>query len=819
MIRTLHKVFAAVLCSLLLAVPLLFSQRARGHWAFQPIRDPQPPRVQQEQWCRAPLDAFVLARLEAQGLTPAPPADRRTLIRRLYVDLLGLPPAPEEVEAFVHDSGVDAYERLVDHLLASPAYGERWGRHWLDVARYADTKDLVLLFGPDRVRPYAYTYRDYVVRALNEDVPFDRFVHDQLAADRIMPPGEEWRLAALGFLTLGRLFDNNPHDIYDDQIDTVTRGFLGLTVSCARCHDHKYDAISQEDYYALYGVFANSERPLELPLIAGEKTAEARAFEKKAAPKRAELKELIDQQYQHLTETARQRTGDYLVHLVSQPVDPLETVVFFLSLSPDDLRPQVVARWRRYLSRHARSSDPVFGPWGDLMEIAEEPFAEKAQAILARWAEVPAGIGRGQVNPLVRVALAEAKLESKEAVARAYGALFQRVYQESKKPAGEISPGEAEARQQLLAIITGPAGPVYFPRRHTYLYMDRVPRGKFSGLIKELDKMAVLTPGAPPRAMVLVDSPQQTEPRVFLRGNPLRPGRTVERRFLQVLSACAPEPFGKGSGRLDLARAITSAKNPLTARVIVNRVWMHHFGQPLVDTPSDFGVRSTPPSHPDLLDHLAHTLQRDGWSLKKLHRRIVLSSTYRQGGMDRPACRKIDPSNRLLWRYPRQRLDLEAMRDTLLALSGRLERRLGGKAVQLVKDAKNGRRTLYGLVDRQDLPGLYRVFDFANPDQTAARRPQTTVPQQALFSMNSPFLVEQVRSLLALPEIREKKDPGERVRALYRRVLLREPTADEIALAVEFVEAAQADPRKARLTPWEQYAQVLLMTNELMFVE
>jgi hypothetical protein len=790
---------------------------AREHWAFRPIADPPPPQVRDLDWCRSPLDAFVLARLEAAGLSPSPPADARTLIRRVTFDLTGLPPTPEEVEAFVNDHRPDAYERLVDRLLASPAYGERWGRHWLDVARYADTKDLVLLFGPDRIRPYAYTYRDYVVRAFNEDLPYDQFIHDQLAADKVAPKGERWRLAAMGFLTLGRLFDNNPPDVYDDQIDTVTRGLLGLTVSCARCHDHKYDDIPTADYYSLYGVFAGSERPLDLPLIAEpQRTPEYEKFAKESAAKREALRKHTDTQYAQLTETARLRVGDYLVQVATQPPDPLETGIFFLSLSPGDLRPQIVARWRRYLRRHGRSGDPVFGLWGELMDLPDDSYPERAKKVLARWDDVPAGTGRDQVNPLVRAGLRVAKITSRADVARAYGAVFKKVYEDSRKPAGSVPAGEKEVRGQLLAILTTPAGPVYFPRRHAYLYMDRVPRGTYSGLRKELDKLAVLSPAAPPRAMVLADSPQLENPRVFVRGNPLRPGEVVPRRFLRLLSPGDREPFTDGSGRLGLARAITAPDNPLTARVIVNRVWMHHFGNPLVDTPSDFGVRSSPPTHPALLDHLATALQRDGWSLKALHRRIVLSSAYRQAsGLERQSRkrRKIDPEDRLLWRYPRRRLGLEAMRDAMLAVSGRLERKVGGRAVDLVGDAKNRRRTLYGLVDRQDLPGLYRAFDFASPDQTAARRPQTTVPQQALFALNSPFVLEQARALAGL--VAGEKDSRAKVQALYRRVLLREPDEGEVELALRFVKSAEGLP----LGPWEQYAQVLLISNEFHFVD
>ncbi len=798
-------------------------EQARRHWAYQPLRRPTLPAVRDEQWPASPVDYFLMARWDAAGLSPAAPADRRTLLRRVYYDLLGLPPTFEEVEAFMSDPAPDAYERVVDRLLASPRYGERWGRHWLDVARYADTKDLVLLYGRDAIRPYAYTYRDYVIRALNEDTPYDQFIHEQLAAEQLEPPVEPWRLGAMGFLTLGRLYDNNPPDIYDDQIDTVTRGLLGLTVACARCHDHKYDAIPTADYYSLYGVFANSQSPIEPPLTADpQKTPGAAEFEAKAAPKRAALRKFIDEQYNSIRETARRRTPDYLAKIATEKPDPLETAVFFLSLSPDDLKPQLLATWRRYLERRSHADDPVFGPWGELLSFPEERFAAEAPAIVQRWLDREAGVAAGQVNPRVQQALREKPPASRGAAAALYGELLVQAYEESQAESAAAAESDAAAREQLAAVLTGEEGPLFFPKSHTYLYMARVERGNYSGQLLELDKLAVHEAGAPPRAMTLVDSEQIREPHVFLRGNPRQPGEHVPRRFLQVLSGEERRPFTHGSGRLDLARAITSPDNPLTARVLVNRVWMHHFGEPLVATPGDFGVRSDPPTHPELLDYLAWTLQQEGWSLKRLHRLVLLSSAYRQSSLPEKATLEDQPSRNenpnSLARFPRRRLDLEAMRDTLLYLADRLDLTLYGRPVDVAGDPRNRRRTIYGLVDRQNLPGLYRAFDFANPDQSADRRPNTTTPQQALFGMNSPLVLEQAKAVASRRELFAHSAPKDRLRALYRIVFARDPSADEIAAGMRFLQGAEATP-SPQLSPWEQYAQVLLLTNELMFVD
>jgi hypothetical protein len=355
--------------------------------------------------------------------------------------------------------------------------------------------------------------------------------------------------------------------------------------------------------------------------------------------------------------------------------------------------------------------------------------------------------------------------------------------------------------------------------------MSRPDKDRYGTLAANLDKVAVNATNPPPaRAMVVVDLPKPYEPHIFKRGNPARLGDPVPRAFLQVLSGGEKKPFTHGSGRLELARAIASPANPLTARVFVNRVWMEHFGEPLVASPSDFGTRSERPTHPELLDWLASEFIHSGWSVKHLHRVMVLSSAYQQASLiPQSAIRNpqsSDPENKLLWHFPRRRLDLEAMRDSLLFISGRLDLTMGGRPVDVAADPLNCRRTVYGLVDRQDLPALFRAFDFAVPDQCVERRPRTTVPQQALFAMNSPFVMEQARALVARPEIADAKKPAQRVNALFRHVLGRPPAKHETASALRFVEAAKAeDQLKDGLTPWEQFAQVLLAMNELVFVE
>ncbi|HKB37255.1 MAG TPA: DUF1549 and DUF1553 domain-containing protein, partial [Gemmataceae bacterium] len=628
----------------------------RRHWAFQTVRRPGVPSVRNTSWPLTEVDRFLLAKLEEKNLAPSEDADRHTLLRRVTFDLIGLPPTPEELDAFEADRSPDAFAKVVDRLLSSPQYGERWGRHWLDVARYADTKGYV--FTDERRFPFAYTYRDYVVRVFNEDLPYDQFILHQLAADRLDLKADRRPLAAMGFLTLGRRFLNNVPDIIDDRIDVTMRGLQGLTVACARCHDHKFDPIPQKDYYSLYGVFASSVEPADLPTI---------------------------------------------------------------------MAPIPTPEYQAYSRELARLQKDV------------EDFREKHRE--------------------------------------------------------ELQKRNRKFRDELRALQ------------------------------KKADALKVTHPGAPASAMVLNDLPRPVEPVVFLRGNPNNRGPAVPRHYLEVIAGENRKPFTDGSGRRELARAIASKDNPLTARVLVNRVWQWHFGEGLVRSPSNFGLRGELPTHPELLDYLAAEFMAKGWSIKKLHRLILLSRVYRQKSDDRADGKRVDVDNRLLWRMNRQRLDFEAMRDSLLFVAGRVNARVGGPPVNIVDPPFATRRSIYGFIDRQNLPGLFRTFDFASPDAHVPQRHGTTVPQQALFLMNSPFLVEQARHLVA--RLDEKRtEPAQRIVQLYRLLYGRSPEAEETALGLRFIEDASRaaaikgpDAGGKGLTPWQQYAQVLLLSNEMVFVD
>jgi mono/diheme cytochrome c family protein len=794
----------------------------KNHWAFQPVRKPPFPAVKTPGWCTSPIDAFILAKLEANGLAPAPVADRRALIRRAYFDLIGLPPSESEVEAFISDPSPDAFARLIDRLLSSPQYGERWGRYWLDVARYADSKGYV--FNQERRFPYAYTFRDYVIQAFNQDVPYDQFILQQLAADRLSLDSDKHPLAAMGFLTVGRRFMNNIHDIIDDRIDVTTRGLLGLTVTCARCHDHKFDPIPTRDYYSLYGVFASSKEPALPPVIETPlRTKEYLVFEKQLQDKEQKLQKFFEQKHQELEANFRRRAADYLLAGHDARGKP-KTEEFMFVTEGGELNPLGVARWRTFLETSRKSADPVFRMWHALAALPEKEFRAQAPAMVEKVSAAKT------TNRLVAHAFSGTSPADLRETAKRYGDLFtaaDKAWQEATKKAAEAKQPAPKslpdpAQEELRQFLYNPGRPTCLAMRDTEEFLlDRASLDQLKALRSDMEKLKATSPGAPARAMILEDTPNPYNPHVFLRGNPNNPGDAVPRQFLELLSGPGRKPFHEGSGRLELARAIASKDNPLTARVLVNRVWLHHFGAGLVHTPSDFGMRSDPPTHPELLDYLASTFMENGWSIKKLHKLIMLSAVYLETS-DPPselakAGENADPENRLLWKMNRRRLDFEAQRDTLLVVSDRLEARMGGAPVELTTTPFVPRRTVYGFIDRQNLPGLFRTFDFPSPDSTSPQRYETTVPQQALFLMNGPFVLDQVRRLIYRPEVENQNQSEARIQALHRLVFSRAAEPEEVSLGIGFIEAQ--NPQSGSLTPWEKYAQVLLMTNEFVFVD
>ena len=630
-----------------------WAELRRKHWAFQPIKRHAPPALKTSIASPHPIDCFIRSKLEVSGLRPAVGADRRTLLRRVSLDLIGLPPTWEEIVAFEQDRKPEAFARVVDRLLASPHYGERWARHWLDLARYSDGMGN-FLDGAEK-RAEAWRYRDWVVKALNRDMPFDRFVKSQIAGDLM----DEESLVGVGFLALGPNYQSDGGteegkavalaETLDDRVDTVTRGLLGLTVMCARCHDHKFDPIPIEDYYSLAGVFQNTRNEEQM-----------------------------------------------------------------------------------------------------------EPGTPKA-------------------------------------VVEAYDA-GQKAIQDSGKRIAAMKDAAAKEKRDLT-------------------------QDEKSKLAEEEKSLEVFKKSAPAKyAMVhVVADSGSVNMRVALRGNLLKPGEVAPRRFLRILGGDTGRLFTRGSGRLDLAEAIADPENPLTARVMVNRVWMHHFGRALVRTPDNFGTAGEKPTHPELLDWLASRFIDSGWSLKALHRTILLSESYQMSSQMNSRSFEKDGDNRLIWRMEPRRLDVEAWRDSLLATTDGLDLTLGGPSTDAL--LKSSRRTLYTLIsrngDRLESDDFLRLFDLPSARATSPGRDTSIVPQQFLFMMNNTFMNERAKALVA--RLKTTRDDT-RILEAYRLVHGRRPTGQERKAGLAFLRGAGVKADESSASAWKQYAQVLLSCNELLFV-
>ena len=809
---------------------LSLDERRRQHWAYQPIIPPSTPPLKSLEWVQTPLDRYVLAALDRHDLSPSPVASKATLIRRAYITLIGLPPTFEEVQQFQEDGRPDAFERVVDQLLSRPEYGERWGRHWLDVARYADAKGYV--DAGEVKNPFAFTYRDYVVRSFNEDRPYDRFVREQLAADRL-PEGKPDSLAALGFLTVGSRYNFFPHEIIDDRIDVVTRGLLGLSVACARCHDHKYDPIPAADYYSLYGIFAASSEPTleRVPVMSSSSFSEDAEFAKTLA-------ETAEKYHQHRRELhekvmleMRGWAGDYLRYVVQTTPEHRTESQPELQTKRGLIR-EVSAyatggvwRWRKYLKSRS-SEDPVFGLWSRLGALPRERFLEESQQVLKAFR------AETEANSLVIREFAEKPLRSMADVADRYASLLERIdaeWREAVKQDAEKERFSDAAKEEVRLALYQEGAPGTLTLEEAFDYCTLDESVELRKHFAEIERVFLKDwDGVSPRPMMLEDIPECRPQHVFLRGDSKRLGPAVPRAIPRSLGLDKAFEVESGSGRLELANAIVSTRNPLTARVLVNRIWGWHFGQGLVRTQSDFGLRSELPSHPELLDYLADGLKQRHWSVKGLHRQILLSATWQQASVDRAENRAKDPTNRFLWRQNRHRMEFEVMRDSMLFAAGNLETRSGGPPVRLSPDSRsNTSRTIYSFVDREKLEDLFRVFDFPSPDITAAERPRTTVPQQSLFLLNSPFVLHQAKTLLleGMEELGGESPVDAKldlVQWLYERVYQRAPEEEEWDAIRDYLDSAREFPEKIGedgTHPLVSFAQTLMLSNEFLFVD
>ncbi len=770
--------------------------KARSHWAFQPVSKPEPPKVKDTKFVANDIDRFVAAKHEEKKIEPNGAADKRTLIRRATYDLTGLPPTPEEVRQFLNDDSDDAFERVVDRLQKSPHYGERWGRHWLDVARYADTSGDRANRGDNRY-PFAWTYRDYVIDAFNQDTPFNRFIKEQVAADFLIDENakDRHKLAALGFLTVGKRFQGNANEIIDDRIDVVTQGFLGLTGACARCHDHKFDPIPTADYYSLHGIFSSSEEPDSRPYLKEPKrTPEFLDFEKKLAALEEDYEAIRPNLIEDALNEIRAQTGEYLLaaHEAGKTKDLAKARKVYTKRKLNLAAATAITAGLKKV----KEDHPVLGPWVRYSRLTDEELGKQANQITNQTRRDES------VNPVIREALAEGHPTSMAQVARVYGRVFKDVHEQwlelNEKGKGATSGLIDADREAIRDLIYSAKSPIHLDRRETArIVNNNNVRREQRRLYPKIFKLKTEHPGSPARAMALQDVRKPRNSRILIRGEARRFGDEVPRRFLEILSGNERKEYSNGSGRLELAEDIAHPDNPLTPRVIVNRVWAWHFGVGLVDSISDFGLRADKPVQLDLLDHLATWFVDNGWSIKKLNKYIMLSSTYRLATEDDGRYAEVDSANDYLWKFNLRRLDFESLRDTLLVLGGNVDMDMGGQPVELTAEEYPVRRTVYGKIDRETLPELLSAFDFANPDMTTSKRALTTVPQQALFMMNSPFVIEQAKKMIERSDIDVLHDKEERIKYMYQLVFQRDPSAAELNSAWDFLEGQEKEAAKA----------------------
>lgn len=810
----------------------------KAHWAFQPVGRPELPKVKNPGWCNNSIDHFVLRKLEDNGMIPSLPASKEALLRRAYFDLIGLPPTPKQIEDFLKDTRPEAFALVIDKLLNDPGYGERWGRHWLDTARYSDTTGDMGRRGPEYRYAYAWSYREWVINAINSDMPYDQFIVNQIAADKV-PQNRKENLAALGFLTVGQRF-NSKDDIINDRIDAVGRGFLGLTIACARCHDHKFDPVTSADYYALRGVFDSCTEPSEGPVIAGDPESQSyKDFLKKLDNYEKESIKAYFTVLREISDKTRKNAATLFegLWMLKGPgttdEDKKASTEFFRQHGSNEREANET------LGRRFRANDRYVGPF---LKLAPTPEKENRAKLIKLMLD---GKSREKYSPHVLEFLKAQEAQKKELPQDRKGiaALFAQFMAEfePKVPslfATLMDPNkdvQDPSEKDLLELASFPMP--YVPGKDVDVEQIRkdidrwgLRLGGMLGGRTRLDRINELKltfRGGPVRAMTIEDLPKPKDSPLYPRGNAPKkddPVKIIPRRFIEVLSENRQaKPFSSNdSGRYDLALAIANKSNPLTARVMVNRVWMYHFGEGLVRTPDDLGNQAGSPSHPELLEFLSSWFmddygpQKPAWSVKALHKAIMLSKAYQQSsntamkGTSSSGYEKTDPANNLLWRSNVRRLDFESFRDSLLSMAGILDRStLGGPSFNVTDEPIIPRRSVYAYLDRAAMPDLLMQFDMANPDQPNTKRTSTVVPQQALFLMNSPFAGLVVQNVVKRPEVvnavLKERNTDKGITAIFRIVLQRSPTLEERQMALNFLinenrKQAEAKAASAQVT-------------------
>ena len=830
-------------------------EEARSHWPYTPLSRAAPPPSEDGAGEAPAIDRYIHHRLKAHGLKPSKPADPRLLVRRLHFDLLGLPPKPETVEKYSANPTPESYAALVDELLASPHFGERWGRHWLDVARYADST------GGGRTRPIenAWRYRDYVIRGLNKDKPYDHFIREQLAGDLLPHENNQERsenLIGSGFLMLGpHNYENQDKDllkldVVDEQIDTIGRAFLGMTIGCARCHDHKFDPIPTADYYALTGIFMSTkllilgnvasyiERPLPVSGALEKKVKEAAAnlkvLEKELAGLKSEEKKLRGQNSAGavavkslpgivVDDPAADKAGDWTDSTSNNPY-----------LGKGYIHDGDTSKGVKFVTFNVKL--PRTGSYQ--VNLAYTPGTNRSPAVPVDIHHAD-GVESVKVNQMKRAPI---------------GGLFIPLGSfrfEKEKPAIVVISNKDTQGHVIvdgLQFIDEEAAKKPAAKKPTAKKGAKGQKAKNTARLKKIaddiknlsKKIAAVKKNQPVtgKALSVEEHPKPADSPIHIRGEVRNLGPKVPRGFLSILAAKKPAAISdKESGRLQLANWIASKENSLTSRVAVNRIWHHLFGAGLVRTVDNFGKMGEKPSHPELLDYLARRFIEQGWSRKKIIREILVSNTYRQSNDYDPTVLKVDPENRLLSHASRRRLDAESLRDSMLHCSGELDLTAGGpaiankgkgpiaKKIEYSYDFKSMRRSVYVPVFRNTLLDIFEVFDFPDPNISSGKRATTTRPTQALFLLNSPFMIDRslksAESLLKL----EGLDEPRRIEQAYLRILSRPPDKKELSLAADYLKShpyrqVKEEPGFAagRLEAWASLCQALLSCNDFRYL-
>ena len=798
-----------------------FTEEQKNFWAFQPMRDPGLPKVADNGWERSPIDRFILAKLEEKGIQPSPPAGKMTLLRRASFDLTGLPPSEQELDAFLADDSPGAFKKVVNRLLDSPRYGEHWGRHWLDVARYADSTGN----DEDHRYPHAWRYRDYVVQAFNDDMPYDQFVREQIAGDLLPadnPDGINRRgIVATGLLALGPKAvaqqDKKKmlYDVYDEQLDVVSKAFMGLTVTCARCHDHKFDPILQKDYYALTGIFAStrsfSDSQTHVSKLLFKPLVEQRVYERykdhqdRLFYARFGVEDVLAAGVDKHNDSVYPRLKDYMMSAWRIIEDGASVAALAKQKQLDEA---ALSRWAGYLTPSENSpkqlEDWRLAGMGDLEKIAaayQSRFDEQTEEWrkdLEKWRET-----------------------------------VKRMVKEANMPPPR-KPRFREGRDAFYHdVVFKEGGPFYLSEEQQEETLASESREKLDGLRAGLKHLEETAPPEPPMACA-VEEGEIVDQKLFIRGDHHNPGEDVPKGFPAILGGRNEPPITEGSGRLALANWLARPDHPLTARVMVNRIWQWHFGEGIVSTPSNFGATGARPTHPELLDFLAQHFVRSGWSVKAMHRLIMLSSAYQASSSITDEQNRLDPENELLSHFNRRRLNVEEIHDGLLAMEGNLDLTMGGTLQEGVgTDGENSskrlsvnpdevtRRMIYIPLRRSNLPTLLNLFDFGDATTTMGKRSQTNVAPQALFMMNSEFVTERARNLAQRLLDDETLSDSRRVERAYRITLNRQADPGEIDSALTYVSNMQDKFQDSfsSADAWQSFCRILLASNDFIYVD